>query len=191
LIKFDQNPANHVKEITCATAVEVFKTVLASFINPQQEICLLAKEIDWDNLEKEFALLHGEVGRPSIPIRTIVGLLRLKQIYNIGDETVMGRSIDSPYSQHFCGEIYFQYKYPFDQSDFLHFRKRIGYEEMKKIFKQSIDLFGKENVRKEVKEVQVDTTVQKKNITFPTDRKFTEKVIEHCKSVKGLQRKKV
>jgi IS5 family transposase len=143
----------------------------------------LAKEIDWDSLEKAFAPLYGEVGRPSIPIRTIVGLLLLKQIYNLGDETVMERYIDSPYSQHFCGEIYFQYKYPFDPSDFVHFRKRIGEEGMKKIFKQSIDLFDKDFIRKEVKEVRVDTTVQEKNITFPTDRKLTEKVIEHCKRI--------
>jgi IS5 family transposase len=54
---------------------------------------------------------------------------------------------------------------------------------MKKIFKQSIDLFGEEKVRREVKEVRVDTTVQEKNITFPTDRKLIEKVIEHCKSI--------
>jgi hypothetical protein len=40
-----------------------------------------------------------------------------------------------------------------------------------------VDLFGKEFVHKEVKEVRVDTTVQEKNITFPTDRKLTEKVI--------------
>jgi IS5 family transposase len=124
-----------------------------------------------------------EIGRPSIPIRTIVGLLLLKQIYNLGDETVMERYIDSPYSQHFCGEIYFQYKYPFDPSDFVHFRKRIGEEGMKKIFKQSIDLFDKDFIRKEVKEVRIDTTVQEKNITFPTDRKLTEKVIEHCKRI--------
>jgi IS5 family transposase len=125
--------------------------------------------------------LYGAVGRPSIPIRTIVGLLLLKQIYDLGDETVMDRYIDSPYFQHFCGEIYFQYTYPFDPSDFVHFRKRIGKEGMEKIFKQSIGLFGKDKVRKEVKEVRVDTTVQEKNITFPTDRKLTEKVIEHCK----------
>ncbi len=54
---------------------------------------------------------------------------------------------------------------------------------MKKIFKQSVDLFGKEKVPKEVKEVLVDTTVQEKNITFPTDRNLTEKVIEHCKRI--------
>jgi IS5 family transposase len=34
-----------------------------------------------------------------------------------------------------------------------------------------------------VKEIRVDTTVQEKNITFPTDRKLTEKVIEHCKRI--------
>jgi IS5 family transposase len=172
-----------LKKLPVQPQLEIFKTVLASFINPQHELCLLAKEIDWNYLEKEFAPLYGEVGRPSIPIRTIVGLLLLKQIYDLGDETVMDRYIDSPYCQHFCGEIYFQYEYPFDPSDFVHFRKRIGEEGMKKIFEQSIGLFGKEKVRKEVKEVRVDTTVQEKNITFPTDRKLTEKVIEHCKRI--------
>lgn len=172
-----------LKKLPAQPQLEMFKTVLTSFINPQHELCLLAKEIDWECLEKEFAPLYAEVGRPSIPIRTIVGLLLLKQIYNLGDETVMDRYIDSPYCQHFCGEIYFRYEYPFDPSDFVHFRKRIGEEGMKKIFKQSIDLFGKEKVRKEVKEVRVDTTVQEKNITFPTDRKLTEKVIVHCKRI--------
>jgi IS5 family transposase len=172
-----------LKKLPVQPQLEMFKTVLESFINPEHELCLLAKEIDWASLEEEFAPLYGTVGRPSIPIRTIVGLLLLKQIYNLGDETVMERYIDSPYCQHFCGEIYFQYKYPFDPSDFVHFRKRIGEEGMKKIFKQSIDLFGKDHVRKEVKEVRVDTTVQEKNITFPTDRKLTEKVIDHCKRI--------
>jgi len=54
---------------------------------------------------------------------------------------------------------------------------------MKKIFKQSIDLFGKDVIRREVKEVRVDTTVQEKNITFPTDRKLNEKAIEYCKRI--------
>lgn len=172
-----------LKKLPRQPQLEMYKTVLASFINPEHELCLLAKKINWDDLEKEFAPLYGEVGRPSIPIRTIVGLLLLKQIYDLGDETVMDRYIDSPYFQHFCGEIYFQYDYPFDPSDFVHFRKRIGEEGMELIFKQSIDLFGKEKIRKEVKEVRVDTTVQEKNITFPTDRKLIEKVIDHCKRI--------
>jgi len=161
----------------------MFKTVLTSFIHPEHELCHLAKKIDWKSLEEEFGPLYGKVGRPSVPIRTIVGLLLLKQMYSLGDETVVERYLENPYWQHFCGEVYFQYKLPFDPSDFVHFRHRIGPEGMKKIFKQSIDLFDKDFIRREVKEVRVDTTVQEKNITFPTDRKLTEKVIDHCKRI--------
>ena len=127
--------------------------------------------------------MYGSTGRLSIPIRTIVGLLILIQIYNLGDETVVKRYLENPYWQHFCGEVHFQYQLPFDPSDFVHFRKRIGEEGMKKIFKQSIDLFGEDFILKEVKEVRVDTTVQEKNITFPTDRKLNEKAIEYCKRI--------
>lgn len=172
-----------LKKLPVQPQLEMFKTVLTSFINPEHELCLLAKKIDWKSLEDGFASLYGNVGRPSVPIRTMVGLLLLKQMYNLGDETVMERYLENPYWQHFCGEVYFQYKPPFDPSDFVHFRKRIGGEGMEKIFKQSIDLFDKDFIRKEVKEVRVDTTVQEKNITFPTDRKLTEKVIEHCKRI--------
>jgi len=144
--------------------LEMFKTVLTSFINPEHELCHLARKIDWAYLESEFAPLYGTVGRPSVPIRTIVGLLLLKQIYNLGDETVVQRYLENPYWQHFCGEVYFQYRLPFDPSDFVHFRHRIGTEGMQKIFKQSIDLFGEDVIKKEVREVRVDTTVQEKNL---------------------------
>ena len=54
---------------------------------------------------------------------------------------------------------------------------------MNNIFKQSIDLLDKDVILREVKEVRIDTTVQEKNITFPIDRKLTEKVIDHCKRI--------
>jgi IS5 family transposase len=62
----------------------MFKTTLVSFIHPEHKLCLLAKKINWESLKKEFAPLYGTVGRPTVPIRTIVGLLLLKQMYNIG-----------------------------------------------------------------------------------------------------------
>ena len=46
-----------LKKLPVQPQLEMFKTVLASFINPQHELCFLAKEIDWDYLEKEFAPL--------------------------------------------------------------------------------------------------------------------------------------
>jgi IS5 family transposase len=172
-----------LKKLAENPQLEMFKTVLTSFINPDHKLCLLAREINWEDLENEFTPLYGSTGRPSIPIRTIVGLLLLKQMYNLGDETVVERYLENPYWQHFCGEVYFQYKLPFDPSDFVHFRKRIGEDVMRRIFKQSIDLFGEDVIRREVKEVRVDTTVQEKNITFPTDRKLNEKAIEYCKRI--------
>ena len=172
-----------LKKLTKEPQLEMFKTVLANLVDPNHTLCLLAKKIDWDDLEREFAPLYGTVGRPSVPIRTIVGLLLLKQMYNLGDETVVERYIENPYWQYFCGEVYFQYKFPFDPSDFVHFRHRIGKKGMEKIFRQSIDVFGEEAIQKEVKEVRVDTTVQAKNITYPTDRKLYEKTIEHCKRI--------
>ncbi len=91
--------------------------------------------------------------------------------------------LENPYWQNFCGEIYIQYKLPFNPSVFVYFRKRIVEDGMKKIFKQSIDLIGEDTIHREVKEVRVDTTVQEKNITFPIDRKFSEKVIGYCKRI--------
>jgi len=44
-------------------------------------------------------------------------------------------------------------------------------------------LFGEDVIKKEVREVRVDTTVQEKNITFPTDRKLYEKTIVYCKRI--------
>jgi len=86
-----------MKKLPVQPQLEMFKTVLTSFIHPEHELCLLAKKIDWKNLEEEFAPLYGKVGRPSIPIRTIVGLLLLKQMYNMGDETVVDRYLENPY----------------------------------------------------------------------------------------------
>lgn len=37
--------------------------------------------------------------------------------------------------------------------------------------------------QKNEKEVQIDTTVQEKNITFPTDAKLVKKVIDNCAKI--------
>ncbi|MDD4813513.1 MAG: IS5/IS1182 family transposase, partial [Bacteroidales bacterium] len=130
-----------LKKLTKQPQLEMYKTVLLNLINPEHELCQLAKKINWEQLEKDLEPNYSRIGRPSVPIRTIVGL-----------------------------------RPPFDPSDFVHFRKRMGEEGMQRIFEESILLFSKEELKKEVKEVRVDTTVQEKNITFPTDRKLYEKV---------------
>ena len=101
-----------LKKLPVQPQLEMFKTVLTSFIHPEHELCLLAKKIDWKSLEDEFTPLYGKVGRPSIPILTIVGLLLPKQIYDLGYETVVGRYLEHPYWSRFIGTV----KYIFSTS---------------------------------------------------------------------------
>jgi IS5 family transposase len=158
--------------------LNVFRVPLVSIINMDHELVVLAQKIDWEKVEKEFSIYYPELGRPAVPIRKMVGSMLLKQMNNLGDETFVARWIENPYWQYFCGETYFQYDEPYDPSDFVHFRKRIGEEGAQKILKLSISLFDSKEVNE--KEVLFDTTVQEKNITFPTDSKLHKKIIEGC-----------
>jgi len=155
----------------------LFQTRLTELINMEHPLVKLAQEISWDKMETEFEKLFSESGRPSIAIRKIAGMLLLKEIFKESDETVVERWIENAYWQYFTGETFFQTNQPFDPSNFVHFRKRIGEEGLEFLLGQSVSLHPK---AKTEDEVQIDTTVQEKNITFPTDAKLAKKVIDNC-----------
>lgn len=146
-------------------------------LDPKDPLLLLAKQIPWEELENDFAPLYAKRGRPAQPIRLMVGLLILKQLENLSDEKVVEEWKRNPYFQVFCGINTFQSKLPCEPSDLCHFRKRIGEAGFEKIFKISVLLHGKEARETEI---IVDTTVQEKNITYPTDTKLRVKVISRC-----------
>lgn len=160
--------------------LSIFDTPLKRFINLEHELCILSGQIDWDVIEKEFSVYFSEIGRPSVPIRRMVGLLLLKHIYNLSDEAIVDRWIENPYWQYFSGEKVFQTQKPFDPTEFIHFRNRIGKEGAEKLLKVSIQLFGKEA---QEKEVLIDSTVQEKNITYPTDAKLHKRIIEKVNKI--------
>jgi len=158
--------------------VNLFQTPLKTFINMEHELIQLADAIDWDAVEVEFMGYFAELGRPGVPIRKMVGLMLLKSLYNLSDENTVARWVENPYYQYFTGEFVFQTTPPIDPADFSKFRRRIGEEGAEKLLKLSIQLNADECVKET--EVMVDTTVQEKNITFPTDVKLTRKVIARC-----------
>lgn len=151
---------------------------LAEMLNPKEPLYRLASKIPWETLEEEFAKYYIKFGRPAKPTRLMISLLLLKQLYDKGDETVVAAWVQNPYWQYFSGMDQFQWKVPCEPSDLVHFRKRIGREGLERIFQVSIDIQNPKAVRE--KEVVVDTTVQEKNITFPTDTKLYRKIAEHC-----------
>jgi len=162
---------------------ELFRPLLADFIDPHHELVLLANAIDWRYFEKSFEPYYSaDSGSPSVPIRVMVGCLLLKQMYNFGDETLPIAWVRDAYFQYFCGMTFFEHKFPFTPSDFSHFRKRIGTAGFEKIFAYSVKIHGKE-VAKQAKFVLSDTTVQENNTTFPTDAKLCKKVIDNCNKI--------
>jgi len=162
--------------------LNLFKIPLKQFIDPKHELVLLSKKVDWEKVEEDFSEYYCvDNGRPSIPIRKIVGVILLKRVYNQSDESVVERWMENPYWQYFCGETYFQHKQPFDPTELIKFRQRIGESGAEKILSLTIHLFEKKEI--EEKEVLIDTTVQEKNITFPTDTKLQKKIIEKCRKI--------
>ncbi|MBN2172726.1 MAG: transposase [Bacteroidales bacterium] len=162
--------------------LNVFKIPLDLYINKNHELCLLSKKINLDQEEEDFCEYYcADNGRPSIPIRKIVGVILLKRTYNLSDESVVERWKENPYWQYFCGETYFQHEPPFDPTELIKFRQRVGESGAEKILSLTIHLFENKGIRE--KEVLIDTTVQEKNITFPTDAKLQKKIIEKCREI--------
>jgi len=158
----------------------LFKPLLKEFIDLQHELVLLADKIDWSYFEKEFSTLYSHTGKPAMPIRLMIGSLMLKRIYNLGDETLAEAWKMNPYMQYFCGMAHFEYNFPCDPSDFVHFRNRLGEKGIEKIFAYSVKLHGKDAKEKQVLS---DTTVAENNTTFPTDAKLAKKIIDKCNAI--------
>jgi IS5 family transposase len=166
----------------------LFRPILKEFINPEHPLVVLSGKIPWKQLEKDFSDLYSNTGQPAKPIRLMVGILLLKRMYNLGDETIMDRWIQDPYFQYFCGESEFQWDYPCDPSDLVHFRNRIGTEGVEKLFQLSVEIQKDKFTRK--RDLVVDTTAQEKNVTYPTDAKLYRKIVEKCNKIakkEGIQ----
>ena len=161
--------------------LELFRASLRQIINPNHVLVTLAQIIPWQYIETQFAKFYSKTGAPSHPIRLMTGILLLQRIYNLSDERITALWIENPYFQFFCGKTNLQWEQPCASSDLVHFRKRIGQEGLQLLFSVSIQVHA-DKVKK-AKEILVDTTVQEKNITFPTDEKLYKKIIQTCNKI--------
>jgi transposase, IS5 family len=159
---------------------DLFRLRLDSMINMEHALVVLSTELDWSWIEKELSQYYALEGRPSVPIRKMVGLLLLKQMYKESDESAVERWIENPYWQYFCGEVYFQKTKPFDPTDFVLFRKRVGETGMEKVLTFTVKLHKGEE---QAQIVQMDTTVQEKNITYPTDQKLASRIMQWTRRI--------
>lgn len=166
----------------------LFTTDLIDCLNPSNRLYKLAQTLPWSAIEKDFECYYSTIGQPAKPIRFMVGLLMLKQLENLSDEVVVQRWCENPYYQFFCGMATFQWELPCHPTELVYFRKRIGREGAEKLLAYSLHIHPKE--MRKVEQVLIDTTVQEKNITYPTDAKLAVRVIDKCRkmaSQEGVQ----
>jgi IS5 family transposase len=148
-------------------------------LSHQHPLYILSNEIKWQRFNDAFEKHYSStMGAPAKPIRLMVGLLILKHVRNLSDESVVEQWAENAYYQYFCGEKYFASVQPCVATELVEFRKRIGEEGMELILQESIRINGKDG---QENEATTDTTVQEKNITFPTDSKLHKKIINKCK----------
>lgn len=157
-----------------------FYSTFEEQLSHRHPLYILANRIDWPIFEKAFAGLYSAEGRPAKPIRLMVSLLILKHARNLSDESVVEQWFENIYYQYFSGEKAYACGVPCEPSDLVHFRNRIGAEGIELIFKESIRVNGKDGGEQEA---TTDTTVQEKNITYPTDNKLYRKIIKKCVAI--------
>ncbi|CAA6812881.1 MAG: IS5/IS1182 family transposase (Fragment) [uncultured Campylobacterales bacterium] len=88
--------------------LNLYNNRLEEMLDRYDPLCVLADTIKWSELENEFRKFYSKKGRPGKPIRLMVGLLILKQLENLSDESIVVQLKRNPYYQYFCGYHEFQ-----------------------------------------------------------------------------------
>ena len=153
---------------------DLLRSRLDAIIDMGHPLVKLSRAIDWSFLEQQFGAVYSDgPGQPPLPTRLMAGLAILKHTYDLSDEVLCERWVENPYYQFFCGEEFFQHRLVFDRSSLTRWRNRMGEERLQALIQESLSVATKTKAIKpsELSRVIVDTTVQPKNVTFPTDAK--------------------
>ncbi len=142
-------------------------------LNQSHPLYQLADKIDWEKFETAFQPLYCQGnGRP--------------HLRNLSDESLVEQWSENAYYQYFCGMQEFTLYAPCASSELVHFRQRIGEEGVELIFQESIRVNNENDDDHHHDTAFIDSTVQEKNITYPTDAKLHKKIV---KKVLGLVKK--
>ncbi len=139
---------------------DLFRARLDQIIDLNHALVKLARAIDWRFLETLFGAMYTDKpGQPPLPTRLMAGLAILKHMHDLSDEVLCDRWIENPYCQYFCGE---------------------GEEKLQALLQESLAVATRTEAMKpsDLARVVVDTTVQPKAVTFPTDAKLLNRARE-------------
>ncbi len=160
---------------------DLFKSRLDQIVDMNHALVKLAGAIDWGFLETRFGAVYSDrPGQPPLPTRLMAGIAILKHMHDLSDEVLCERWVENPYYQLFCGEEFFQHKLTFDRSSMTRWRQRMGEDKLVALLQESLAAAARSGAAKpaDFTKVIVDTTVQPKAVTFPTDAKLMQRARE-------------
>ena len=155
--------------------LDLFRADFDQLLNLDHPLCVLARKIDWSRFDVAFAECYSEKdGAPGKDIRLLVGLHYLKHTFNVSDESLLERWVENPYWQYFCGFSTMQHKVPLHSTCLTKWRQRVGADRLAVLLNETVAIAVQDKLvtPKELAQVNVDTTDQEKNITYPTDSKL-------------------
>ena len=156
----------------------LFRVELARIIDRGHGLVKLAEAVDWHRLDEMFGSTYcPDNGRPGVSTRLMVALHYLKYTHNLSDEEVVACWVENPYWQYFSGMKWFEHDVPIDPSSMTRWRKRIGEAGAEGLLRETLEAGLKIKAVKphQLKRVNVDTTVQEKEIRFPTDARLYDR----------------
>ena len=156
----------------------LFRVELARIIDRGHGLVKLAEAVDWHRLDEMFGSTYcPDNGRPGVSTRLMVALHYLKYTHNLSDEEVVACWVENPYWQYFSGMKWFEHEVPIDPSSMTRWRKRIGEAGAEGLLRETLEAGLKIKAVKphQLKRVNVDTTVQEKEIRFPTDARLYDR----------------
>jgi IS5 family transposase len=159
----------------------LFRPELRNMINRSHSLVKLSEVVDWEQLDQTFgATFSPERGRPAISTRLMIALHYFKYTFDLSDDDVLLGWVENPYWQYFSGMKYFEHKLPIHPSSMTRWRKRIGEAGAEELLKQTIEAGLKLKAIKttQLRRVNIDTTVQEKDIRFPTDARLYDRARE-------------
>ena len=158
-----------------SSQLDLFNALFEQLLNHEHPLFILANKIGWQRFEPAFDECYSpDMGAPAKAIRLMVGLHYLKHAFNESDESLLDRWVENPYWQYFCGYDTMQHKVPLHPTSLTKWRQRVGAEKLAEMLQETISLAlcEKQIPKRELAQVTIDTTVQEKNIAFPTDSKL-------------------
>jgi len=167
-------------------AQDLFRSRLDQIVNRKHQLVKLADVISWASIEAKCGEVYADgPGMPPLPTRLMAGLAILKFTFDLSDEELCARWIENPYFQLFCGEEFFLHELPFDRSSMTRWRQRMGEERIMVFLQESLSVAVKTGAMapRDTRRVIVDTTVQPKNVMFPTDAKLLNRAREKLVSL--------